>query len=125
MDGIYRMAAGDVSPKDAQQVLERHVRSGHRDLDAVHSDIWSFIAEFLTTRSVPPLGNGSTTQTEERLAEGRDAGRHALFSQTSVEPDSLYVYQGIYYCILDVSFAPYHRTQGKRFSECVPPSGNS
>ena len=69
MDGIFRKAAGNVSPRDAQQVLERHVRSVHRDLDAVHSNIWSFIAEVLVIGSVPPLANGSTTQTEERLAE--------------------------------------------------------
>ena len=41
LDGIFSMAAGDMSPKDAQQVFERHVRSGHRD--AIHRDIRSFI----------------------------------------------------------------------------------
>jgi hypothetical protein len=48
MDGIFRVAAGDMSPKDAQQVLERHVRSGRRD--AIHRDIRSFIAEAFAIR---------------------------------------------------------------------------
>ena len=52
MDGIFRTAAGDMSPKDAQQVLERHIRSGHRD--AIHRDIQSFITEAFAIRfSVP------------------------------------------------------------------------
>lgn len=43
LDGIFCMAAGDMSPKDAQQVFERHVKSGRRD--AIHRDIRSFIKE--------------------------------------------------------------------------------
>jgi hypothetical protein len=52
MDGIFRIAAGDMSPKDAQQVLERHVRSGHRD--EIHHDIRSFITEAFTVRPLVP-----------------------------------------------------------------------
>jgi hypothetical protein len=55
LDGIFRTAAGDMSPKGAQQVLERHVRSGH--IDAIHSDIQSFIAEELALRSFAPERN--------------------------------------------------------------------
>jgi hypothetical protein len=52
MDGIFRTAAGDMSPKDAQQVLDRHVRSGRRD--AIHRDIQSFVKEAFAIRfSVP------------------------------------------------------------------------
>lgn len=43
LDGIFRMAAGGMSPNHAEQVLGRHVRSGRRD--AIHHDIRSFIAE--------------------------------------------------------------------------------
>jgi hypothetical protein len=54
MDGIFRTAAGNMSPKDAQQVLDRHVRSGRRD--AIHRDIQSFVKEAFATRvSVPKL----------------------------------------------------------------------
>jgi len=76
LDGIFRTAAGDMSPKDALQVFERHVRSGHRD--AIHRDIRSFITEAFAIRffvpqkdlvleriidlikqfCVPPSGNG-------------------------------------------------------------------
>ncbi|KAN0136738.1 hypothetical protein V8E53_005508 [Lactarius tabidus] len=52
MDGIFRMAAGDMSPEVAQQVLERHVRSGRSD--AIHRDIRNFIAEALAIRSFAP-----------------------------------------------------------------------
>ena len=38
LDGILRMAAGDISPNHSQQVFER---SGHRD--AIHRYIRSFI----------------------------------------------------------------------------------
>lgn len=42
MDGIFRMAAGDMSPKDAAKlVFERHARSGPRD--EIHRDIRSFV----------------------------------------------------------------------------------
>ncbi|KAF8265742.1 hypothetical protein EI94DRAFT_1734896 [Lactarius quietus] len=43
LDGLFRVAAGDMSPKHAQDVLERHVRSGHKD--AIHRDIRNFITE--------------------------------------------------------------------------------
>ncbi|KAH9074334.1 hypothetical protein EDB83DRAFT_2672701 [Lactarius deliciosus] len=52
LDGIFRIAAGDMSPSHAQQVFERHVRSRHRD--AIHRDIRSFITEAFAIRfSVP------------------------------------------------------------------------
>jgi hypothetical protein len=52
MDGIFRVATGDMSPKLALQVLDRHEISGRRD--AIHRDIRSFIAEASTLRfSVP------------------------------------------------------------------------
>jgi len=52
LDGIFRIAAGDMSPNHAQQVLERHIRSGNRD--AIHRDIRSFITETFAIRfSVP------------------------------------------------------------------------
>ncbi|KAI9456382.1 hypothetical protein BJY52DRAFT_563201 [Lactarius psammicola] len=52
LDGIFRMAADDMSPNHAQQVFERHVKSGHRD--AIHRDIRSFITEAFAIRfSVP------------------------------------------------------------------------
>jgi len=43
LDGLFRVAAGDMSPKHAQDVLERHDRSGHKD--AIHRDIRNFITE--------------------------------------------------------------------------------
>jgi hypothetical protein len=52
MDGIFRLAAGDMSPKHALQVLDRHDRSGRRD--TIHRDIRSFIAEAFTMRSSVP-----------------------------------------------------------------------
>ncbi|KAI9456385.1 hypothetical protein BJY52DRAFT_1381630 [Lactarius psammicola] len=52
LDGIFRMAADDMSPNHAQQIFERHARSRHRD--AIHNDIRSFITEAFTIRfSVP------------------------------------------------------------------------
>ena len=52
LDGIFRVAAGDMSPKCAVQILERHVSSGHRD--AIHHDIQSFVPEAFAIRySVP------------------------------------------------------------------------
>ena len=52
LDGIFRIAAGNMLPKDAEQVFERHVRSGHRE--AIHRDIRSFITEAFAIRfSVP------------------------------------------------------------------------
>ncbi|KAF8265735.1 hypothetical protein EI94DRAFT_1734856 [Lactarius quietus] len=50
LDGIFRVAAGDMSPKHAQDVLERHVRSGHRD--AIHRDVRSFITEAFGIRII-------------------------------------------------------------------------
>ena len=93
MDGIFRVAAGDMSSKDAQQVLERHVRSGHRE--AIHRDIRNFIAEALEIRAlapqkdlvleriidlikqfcVPPSGNSWTIQTGEERMIGWDDSR--------------------------------------------------
>ncbi|KAH8979845.1 hypothetical protein EDB92DRAFT_328520 [Lactarius akahatsu] len=43
LDGIFRIAAGDMSPNHAHQVFERHARSKHRD--TIHNDIRSFITE--------------------------------------------------------------------------------
>ena len=52
MDGIFRVAAGDMAPKQALQIVNRHERSGRRD--AIHRDIRSFIAEAFAIRfSVP------------------------------------------------------------------------
>jgi hypothetical protein len=47
MDGIFRVAAGDMAPKYAQQVLDKH-ESGRRD--AIHRDIRSFIAQAFAIR---------------------------------------------------------------------------
>jgi hypothetical protein len=41
LDGVFRMAAGDMSPIHAEQVLGRHVGSGRRDM--IHRDIRSFV----------------------------------------------------------------------------------
>ena len=52
LDGIFRMAADDMSPNHAQQIFERHARSRHRV--AIHNDIRSFITEAFAIRfSVP------------------------------------------------------------------------
>ena len=52
MDGIFRMAAGDMTPKHALQIVNRHQRSGRGN--AIHRDIRSFIAEAFAIRfSVP------------------------------------------------------------------------
>jgi hypothetical protein len=48
LDGIFRVAAGDMSSKSARQVLEMHVRSGVRS--AIHRAIRSFVAEAFATR---------------------------------------------------------------------------
>jgi hypothetical protein len=45
MDGILRLAAGDMSPEHVLQAIEGHERSGRRD--AIHRDIRSFVAEAL------------------------------------------------------------------------------
>lgn len=52
MDGIFRMAAGDMSPKDVKLVFVRHVKSGHRD--EIHRDIWSFVTEAFAIRPLVP-----------------------------------------------------------------------
>jgi hypothetical protein len=52
LDGIFRVAAGDMSSKDARQVLERHVRSGLRS--AIHRDIRSFVTEAFAIRFSAP-----------------------------------------------------------------------
>ena len=52
LDGIFRMAAGDMSPNHAQQVCERHVRSGRRD--AIHHDIRNFITAAVAIRPTVP-----------------------------------------------------------------------
>jgi hypothetical protein len=51
LDGIFRIAAGDVFPKHAEQVLSS-VRSGRRDV--IHRDVWSFVAEAFAIRSSVP-----------------------------------------------------------------------
>jgi len=48
MDGIFKVAAGDLLPDYADQVLERHVRSGYRE--AIHRDIRSFVMEAFALR---------------------------------------------------------------------------
>jgi hypothetical protein len=75
MDGIFRTAAGNMSPKDAQQVLERHVRSGHRDL--IHRDIRSFITEAFAIRPLVPQQKDLVL---ERIID--------LIKQFCVPPDS-------------------------------------
>ena len=52
LDGLFRVAAGDMSPSHAQQVLERHIRSGHRD--AIHRDVRSFVTEAFKIRFIVP-----------------------------------------------------------------------
>jgi hypothetical protein len=52
MDGIFRTAAGNMSPKDAQLVLDRHVRSGRRD--KIHRHIQSFVKEAFPNRFSAP-----------------------------------------------------------------------
>jgi hypothetical protein len=52
LDGVFRVAAGDMSSNDADHVLDRHVKSGRRA--AIHQDIRSFITEAFAIRfSVP------------------------------------------------------------------------
>ncbi len=52
LDGIFRMAARDMSPNYAQHVFERHVRSVHKNM--IHRDIWSFITEAFAIPSFGP-----------------------------------------------------------------------
>jgi len=52
LDGIFRITAGEMSSSGADQILDRHVKSGRKD--AIHRDIRSFITEAFVTRfSVP------------------------------------------------------------------------
>jgi hypothetical protein len=51
MDGIFRVAAGDMSQKCALRVLDRHSRSRS---DAIHRDIRRFIAEAFAIRFSQP-----------------------------------------------------------------------
>ena len=52
LDGVFRVAVGDMSPNHAEHVLDRHVRSGRSD--AIHQDIRSFIAEVSAISSLAP-----------------------------------------------------------------------
>ena len=52
MDGIFRKAAGDMSPERALVMVDRHEKSGRRD--AIHRDVRSFIAEIFSIRSSVP-----------------------------------------------------------------------
>ena len=55
MDGIFRVAAGDMTPEHARQIVNRHERSGRRDV--IHRDIRRFIAEAYTLRFSVPSQN--------------------------------------------------------------------
>ena len=52
MDGIFRVAAGDMSPERALLILDRHEKSGRRDV--IHRDVRSFITEAFSLRSSVP-----------------------------------------------------------------------
>ena len=52
MDGIFRVAAGDMPPKRLLLIVDRHEKSGRRD--AIHRDVRSFIAEAFSIRSSVP-----------------------------------------------------------------------
>ena len=52
MDGIFRVAAGDMTPEQALQIVNKHERSGRKD--AIHRDIRCFIAEEPTLSSLVP-----------------------------------------------------------------------
>ena len=41
LDGVFRMAAGDMSPSHVEEVLGSHVESGRKD--EIHRDIRSFV----------------------------------------------------------------------------------
>jgi predicted oxidoreductase len=52
MDGIFRTAAGDMSPNDVERVINRLVSSGRTTV--IHQDIGRFITEAFAIRfSVP------------------------------------------------------------------------
>jgi len=52
LDGVFRVAAGDVSSIQVEQILDRHNKSGRQK--AIHDDIRSFITEAFAIRfSVP------------------------------------------------------------------------
>ena len=52
MDGIFRVAAGDMSPERALLILDRHEKSGRRDV--IHRDVRSFITEAFSLKSSVP-----------------------------------------------------------------------
>ena len=52
MDGIFRVAAGDMTPEHALQIVDGHERSGRRDV--IHRDIRKFIAEAHALRFPQP-----------------------------------------------------------------------
>ena len=52
MDGIFRVAAGNMSPERALLILDRHEKSGRRDV--IHRDVRSFITEASSLRSSVP-----------------------------------------------------------------------
>ena len=52
MDGIFRVAAGDMTPEHALKIVKSHERSGRRD--AIHRDIRRFIAEAYALRFSMP-----------------------------------------------------------------------
>jgi hypothetical protein len=52
LDGVFRVAAGDMSPNDVERVIEGHVRSGRTTV--IHQHIRRFITEAFAIRfSVP------------------------------------------------------------------------
>ena len=52
MDGIFRVAAGDMSSEQLLLIVDRHEKSGRRD--AIHRNVRSFIAEAFSIRSSVP-----------------------------------------------------------------------
>ena len=48
MDGIFKVAAEDMTPEHALQIVNMHERSGRRDV--LHHDIRSYIAEAFPIR---------------------------------------------------------------------------
>ena len=52
MDGIFRVAAGDMTPEHALKIVNRHERSGRRDV--IHGGIRKFIAEAYALRFSMP-----------------------------------------------------------------------
>jgi len=52
LDGVFRVAAGNVRADDVRSVLNRHVKSGRRD--RIHRDIRSFVTEAVAIRFAVP-----------------------------------------------------------------------